>query len=119
MTPQEWLSQIHDPNNTKHTTRDMAAKAEKIIAAQLAENASLKAFATELLADFPKYNSIDAEAAQKLAVKHGLKVAVERSAPCHGGHQEFYCACYEAGLFDQTNGTVTCYKNTNILRSEV
>lgn len=98
---------------------EMDVKMEKI-AELSAENTMLKAFANELLANFPLFNSIDGEAAQALAVRHGLMIAQEVSQPCHGGDPDFYCACDEAGLFDQTSsGKVTCYKTSSILRSGV
>lgn len=72
--------------------------------------AKLRAFAQDVMGDWPHECGLDGFELQDLAVKHGLLVPVEMTAPCGEG-----CQCAEYYESDELVEGVTCYRKTELL----
>jgi hypothetical protein len=75
-------------------------------------SASLRAFARDVLGDWPVACGLDGFDIQELAVKHGLLVETTQTKPCDG-----VCTCSEYFDHDEFADGVTCYRRTDLLSS--
>lgn len=71
---------------------------------------SLRAFARDVMGEWPHECGVDGFELQDLAVKHGLLVPVKMTSPCGEG-----CQCAEYYESDELAEGVTCYRKTELL----
>lgn len=76
------------------------------------EAARLRAFAQEILNDWPDIGYLDGFDLQQLAHKHGLLVSETRYQPCAPEG----CSCAEVVDADEWAEGVTCYRKTELLK---
>jgi hypothetical protein len=75
------------------------------------ENKRLRAFAQDVIGEWPECCTLDGGDIQELATKHGLFVEERRSEPCGDG-----CMCAEVVSPEEfATGGVLCYRKTAIL----
>lgn len=77
------------------------------------ETARLRAFAQDILGDWPDVGYLDGFDLQELAHKHGLLVSETRYQPCG---VDGACSCAEVVEADEWPEGVTCYRKTALLK---
>lgn len=72
----------------------------------------LRAFAKDVLGDWPEGGSLDGFEIQELAIKHGLLEATTQYKPC----VEEGCFCASMLTPEEFESGVTCYRRTALLK---
>ena len=72
----------------------------------------LRAFANDVLGDWPEGGSLDGFEIQELAVKHGLLVASKQYKPC----VEEGCFCASMVVPEEFEAGVDCYRRSQLLK---
>lgn len=96
-------------------SRLMRARMDRLEAenAAMVDNLTkLRAFANELLKDWPDYMGLDGFELQDVAIKHGLLVGSTVTKPC----REEGCQCAEYHLEAEMESGVTCYRKSEVLK---
>lgn len=90
---------------------EVMARAGEEIKGLRAENATLRAFARDIMAAWPD-GDVDGGALQEIAVAHGLLVPETRTEPCGDA-----CECAEYHSPEDMAEGVTCYRRGPLLSS--
>lgn len=105
---------VADLEQESRLMRARMDRLEKENATMVDDLAKLRAFAAELLKDWPDYMGLDGFELQDLAIKHGLLVGSTVTQPCRAEG----CQCAEYNTDAEMEGGVTCYRKSDVLKVE-